>query len=275
MASLVEGDVHIPGIGNMSKKAAAGGVIVAGGIVGIAYYRHRNAASSSSTSATDTSGAIDPSTGVPYADEYSGGIDPSTGIPYADEGGYGATGIDPLTGLPYVDEGGTGITGTGTSTGSGGYTTNADWATAAENALQAQGVSPSTAATAISKILAGLPVTSAQQDIFLEAVGLLGSPPNGYPQPIKLTDTPGHPGTTKVKIPNVVGTDVEQASQILTAEGLKPKGPSGVKGEIHTVTATEPKVGSTVNTNTTVTLRYKTTKESSGHKSGGGGVIHK
>lgn len=269
MASMVEGNVHIPGIGEMSKKKAAGAVIIAAGIVGIAYYRHsKNAAAAtanttdSSTAATDASSAIDPSTGVPYADEYAGGIDPNTGEPYALEG-YG--GYDPFSG----------VTGTTVTTSTSGYSTNADWATAAESELAAMGVNPTAAATAISRVLAGLPVTTQQQDLFLEAVGLLQAPPNGYPQPIKLTDTPGQPGATKVRVPNVVGVDVEQATQILTAEGLKPKGPKGVPHEIHTVTSTSPRANAMVNSGTTVTLHYKTVHEADGHKSGGGGVIHK
>lgn len=185
-------DVKIPGVGQVPKPVAIGGVGILGGILIYAYYKRRqasNAASATdqSSSSSDTSaGSSDTSGSSDYTDgqTYLGGAE---GInPYA-SGGYSNDcyyGINPATGecLP------------GPS-GSSTYTTNTEWASAVENDLQANGYSYAVIATAISKILAGLSVTSDQQSIFLQGVGLEGEPPQGYPKPIKVIDTPSQPSS--------------------------------------------------------------------------------
>lgn len=199
--------IKIPGLGEVPKKTALIAGAAAVGIIAVVAIRHKSssgaATSSTATGATPPDpNAIDPTTGVPYSQEgganvagYSSGYQ----IPYGTGGGgYGAggSGFD-AAGYPIGSEAdlawqniqnGTGGTGGGVT----GITTNAEWVTEAESGVIPGSVS--TIAAAISKVLGGLAVTSAQRDLFLEAVGVLGNPPQGYPQPIKLKDTPAHPG---------------------------------------------------------------------------------
>ncbi|MBO2460973.1 fibronectin type III domain-containing protein [Actinomadura violacea] len=176
--------IKIPGVGTVPKKYAlmGGGVVVV--IVGVAYYRHRNAPQVPAASTAPSDGTYtDPTAGSTLPSGYLGdsGYYPSGGTPYAPYG-YDVYG-NPLP--------------ASTGLGSGGvYTTNLDWANAAESQLELSGVSQSVSGTAISKVLAGLAVTSDQKNIFLEAVGLLGQPPQGYPTPIKVSDPTGTPGGT-------------------------------------------------------------------------------
>lgn len=220
-------DIKVPGLGELPKKYVIGGVVVAGGIVVIVYFRHKSSATAAA--ATDTTGtsatgtttdpSIDPATGIPYAQEQqSSAIDPSTGIPFAEETGYGS------------DYGGLGNYGSyGTVnpnplTGSSTITTNEDWIGAAESGIVPG--SQATIAAAVTKILAGLPVTNAQRDIFLEAVGIIGNPPQGYPQPIKLKDTAAHPNPggpdkhTHRKPHTIEATGHEDLSQIAHANDV-------------------------------------------------------
>ena len=203
MAGL-DGTIKLPAVGEVKKKTAlivGGSAIVIGGVV---YIRNRKAASASdSGTSTDTSASnqsgtdsgIDPATGIPYADEGgSEGIDPATGIPYAEESSLGDFGdiggeIDPNTGIPFADEfgGGSGNIGTGGAVG-GGITTKEEWVQQAESDLNAPALGG-----AAAKIFGGLSVTKNEKDLFLEAVGLEGPPPGGYPTPIKLQDTAGQP----------------------------------------------------------------------------------
>lgn len=180
-------DIKIPLVGEVPKKWAVIGSGTLAVILGIAYWRHRNAANStaSTSAATGTTDPIDPSTGIPYSQEVNGGISPY------DYGGGSYFGTGDITG--YTPSGqpvySTGVTGS-----ISGYTTNSDWTTAAVSVLNAAGISVTDAENAIQRVLAGLSVTTLQQEYFMRAVGQLGEPPQGYPKPIKLTDTPGQPG---------------------------------------------------------------------------------
>src|SRR6266487_1685006 len=64
--------------------------------------------------------------------------------------------------------------------------TNESWDQEAVSALQLSGFSAHVAGLAISRVLGGQTVTPEQEQIFLQAVGLLGPPPAGYPAPIKV-----------------------------------------------------------------------------------------
>jgi len=188
----LDGNIKLPLAGEVSKKTAlvGGGVVVA--ILVVSYLRHSKAQAAATPASTDTTvsdqtgtdAGIDPATGVPYADEttsalgtYDTGIDPSTGIPYAEELGYG---------------GGVGAGGGGGTTSTSGISTNDQWLEEAEGQFPGH-----TASQAFTRILGGVAVTANQKDLFMEAVGVFGNPPQGYPQPIKLLDTKGHPGPTK------------------------------------------------------------------------------
>jgi hypothetical protein len=185
--------IKLPGIGTVPKGAAVAGIGLTAGILAYAYYRRSH--STGSAPGTDTSGtpadsgdSIDPSTGLPYNQE-SGG----TGYGLPGYGGYSSGGYSPYD---YYY-------GSSSSSSSTTYTTNLDWEEAATSALADEGVSTATSSAAISRVLAGLGVTTAQKEIMLKAVGLLGAPPNGYPTPIHVVDSAAQPagGSTAVSKP--------------------------------------------------------------------------
>ena len=185
--------IDLPGTGPVQKKYVMIGGVVLAGTLGYAYYRNRRAAAAAAVTApSDSSVGVDPS------------IDPATGVPYASELGSGGAdgGVSSYGGSYYgtgqitgYDQYGNPVYSTGI-TGNLQYTTNSGWATQAENDLQAAGYDFTTASQAISRVLAGLTVTSAQDQMFLQAVGLDGQPPQGYPTPVKIVDSPAQPVTT-------------------------------------------------------------------------------
>jgi PASTA domain len=268
------GDISVPGLGEVPKKYAIGAVAVAAGLGVIVYIRARNtaktaAAADTSTATADTSGydpTIDPSTGIPYAEENA--IDPSTGIPYAEEN----------SGMGTSDYGGAGAYGTGYDAagypiGSSqdiawsqqqttGITTNNEWVQEAiGGSLPGD---PGTIQTALSAVLGGLTVTTAQKNLFLEAVGVLGNPPQGYP-PIHTSDTSAQPATpakasATVKVPNTVGQTQAGAFAIISQAGLHPTGTPDVPGKILQVQSQSPKAGTSVARNSTVHLTSKVLK---------------
>ena len=223
----LDGDVKIPGMGELPKKYVVGGVAVAGGIVVIVYVRKKKAAAAAAATPATTTGALvtdpagnqcamlDPNSGYcPGTPEDTAYQQQSTGsyagLGYGGNIGYAGTGVsgaglqqdpagnqcaavNPATGYcPGTSEdvaaGGTTSTGTGTT---GSISTNSDWV------QEALGVVPGDTATvqsALTGVLAGLTVTTAQKNLFLEAVALVGQPPQGYPQPIKTSDTAAQPG---------------------------------------------------------------------------------
>lgn len=167
--------MKIPGIGTVKTTYVYIGVGITAAIVLFAYYRRSQAGASAPAAAVDAQ-AVDPystdSTAAGYNTVY-----PS---------GYSSTGYD-LYGNPLPPS---------TGLGSGGaYTTNNDWATAAQDALAGAGIARETSGLAIGHVLGGLTVTTTQQGYFLQAVGLLGQPPQGYPKPIKIVDAPAPPSS--------------------------------------------------------------------------------
>jgi hypothetical protein len=201
-----KGDIKLPGLGKVDKKYAIGGGLAAIAIVVVVIIRKKSAANAAAaatpaTGTTDTTAStdptIDPATGVPYADE----LGSQYGSGLGDLSGYGGTGSSAVSGdydaagYPIGSEadlqwqqaqsGTTPITGLST----GAVTTNSAWLQEAVSVLANQGGDTATIQTALTMVLGGLTVTSAQQSLFLEAVGTLGQPPQGYPQPIKLSNT--------------------------------------------------------------------------------------
>lgn len=168
----LDGEIKVPVAGPMKKKTLAIAVIGAAGVVGIIWWR-RTHGSSSSAAAVDPNAAD--SAVTPTDGSFSLGPDTTAGDPFG-------TG-----GVPVDAGGGSGGT-VGSIPTSTGFTTNAEWAQQAEADL---GGSANVAA-AINKVLGGVTVTTAQKEIFEQAVGLEGQPPQPYP-PIHTTDTPGHP----------------------------------------------------------------------------------
>lgn len=280
---MADHEVKVPGVGPVKKKwAIAGGAAVVL-IVGVAYMRHKSAANAAAASAaTPATGGTattpapggtsqypsDGTTGNP-SDPYS--VDPATGITYGDEGNQGgfynqgyaaqspALGYDQYSGYGGYYYGNTNPTTNNT------ISTNEQWLTQSENDLQGVGYDQATAAAALSKVLAGLPVSAAQKAIFEQALGIDGNPPQGYPTPIKLTSTPGQPGggnTGKVKVPYVVGLDEGHAAANLSNAGLHPHGPPvhQVRGQYQQVTGQSPSAGTLVSKGSTVSLTVKVVK---------------
>jgi hypothetical protein len=248
MAGL-DGDIKIPGAGELPKKYVIGAVAVGIGIVVIVYVRKKNsAAATTASSATgmvsDPAGnqcvALDPNSGycpgspedVAFQESASGasyaasGYGGGIGYPGSSAAGLGLTtdpagnycaAVNPATGYcpgspqdQAALQSGSSTSGTGTTSTGGAPTTNSAWMADALAVLP--GGSSSANEAALAGVLGGLTVTTAQKNIFLEAVGLEGQPPGGYPQPIKTSDTSAHPGSPSKAAGAVTG---------LTAHGVK------------------------------------------------------
>lgn len=136
------------------------GLVVVGGVL---WYRKRSGGSSSAaapaTAATDPN-AIDPATGIPYADEQAGN--------YA---GY----TQGISGYGY----GTPTLGGGTSPTGTTFTTNAQWVQAATAGLTALGYNGSDVGAALGLYLLGMPLSADQVTIVQTAVAEFGPPPVG------------------------------------------------------------------------------------------------
>jgi len=221
-------DIKVPGLGELDKKYVIWGVVAGVGVGVIVYFRSRNKATAAA--AADTSGSsgqvvtdpagntcttLDPNSGYcPGSPEdtafqesltgsysglgFNGGQFGGTGVSTAgllsDPAGNQCIAVNPATGYcpgTPQDQQALAGQGAGTGTGTGTTTTNTDWIN------EALGVLPGdqdTIRTALVDVLAGIAVTTAQKNIFLEAVGVIGQPPGGYPTPIKTTDTSAQPG---------------------------------------------------------------------------------
>lgn len=222
----LDGNIKIPGAGEMPKKyvllgVGAGTIAI---IVIVIRKRKANEANAAAATAVTTAGtvtdpsgnvctALDPNSGycpgspedTAYQETATGslgdegygqgsgdlgyGTGTSTaGLTYVtDPGGNQCTAVDPNTGYcPGFAPPATGTTGTGT------VTTNSEWET--EVLALLPGGASSANESALRGVLAGSTVTAAQLSIFNDALSLgLGPPPQGYPTPIKTSDTNGQP----------------------------------------------------------------------------------
>jgi PASTA domain len=272
-------DVHLPGVGNVKKGYVYAGAAAIVVIVGVAYMRHKNAAASAAAtnSASGTSGtvtdpagnvcaALDPGSGYcpgspedeQYLEQQSAGLG-DTGEGYDEYPGGGAgeylqtdangnqcVSLDPTTGL---------CPGTSTGTGTTTVTTNAQWVVEAEEQLG----NTSTIQAALGYALSGSPVTAAQKNIFMEAVGLLGPPPQGYPPLNVHGSTTGQGGT--VTVPNVNGERVETAIAKLSVAGLTSHQSGSRKpGVAYYVNSQTPGAGKRVAAKSVVDLKIGTKK---------------
>lgn len=288
----LEGKIKIPLIGEVGKKPALIGGAAFAAFIGFMYIRHRNNATTTNANpaggtaagaAGDTGTVTDPAGNVcsalsssgsgycpgteediAYSNEAGGLGYNSTGALGSDLGFGGGTGYNPVSGL-YTDPNGvscanplpSGYCPTNTTTGGGNpgpgtYANNEQWLEAAEQAM------PGTDLTvAAAKIFAGIAVTANQKDTFLEAAGLIGPPPNGYPT-IHTTDTKGHPGSQgKVAVPVVTGERRITATAKLRAAGLSPEVVVKTKvppGKEAVVIDTNPNGGTQVSKGSKVTV---------------------
>lgn len=173
--------MKIPGIGEVKPVYAVGGGALVLGVVGYAYYKNKKSQSAAAAAATTSAAASDGTLAGTGAGD--SGIDPSTGLPYADEEGDGVGtygGIDPATGVPYYDE----ITQSSTTTNPNTITTNQQWIEQAESDGQnlfgaTSAVADSAVEAYISQTTAGLPAN--EYTLMQSLVAELGQPPTGGP----------------------------------------------------------------------------------------------
>lgn len=100
----------------------------------------------------------------------------------------------------------------GTPTTAAGPTTNAEWQTLAVEALTADGYPPLTIETAISKYLAGTPITVTEQALISQAFRHQGRPPEGAPVMTTAPETAvgGGSSPTAAPVPQNVTQPVAQ-----------------------------------------------------------------
>lgn len=246
---------------SVPKKTA---YIVGGGaalVVAYALYkRHQNAANATAaanTSATggtaDNPGNIDPATG------YVSGSAEDVAALAAQGGGYGLG-----YGIGGGIAGGGNVNTNVSPNPAGGYTSNSQWAQAAEAYITggSGGGGPTDAVgNALGKYLTGGELTPDQQSIVNQAIAFQGYPPvsgpNGYPPAMRTAPTPTPAAQTQVRVPSVIGARQEDAFTIISEAGLKPIGTPVVHGKVLHVVSQKPTAGATVNKGTTVTLTSK------------------
>jgi len=223
---------------------------------------------------SDTAGEIeDPTTGTYYPDTSD---DPETGLTYqqeiteygsvsaADAAGSGVTDQAALQGedpTEYEEQ----IGQTPQATTGSTVTTNAQWMAEVETGLSEQNYTASDIGQALAAYFAGKPLGTSSDGtnlytIMSLAISEYGPPPVGS-YPLLMGGKTPPAAAPKVKIPDVTGMNVEQATVTLTAAGLKASGPAGVKDVAHVVTGTSPAEGTSVAPGSTVTLEYKSDSE--------------
>jgi len=263
----LEGKIKVPGLGEVGKKPAVIGVGIGVAIVVVVIVRKKatanntapgttQAASGDQTDPAGNVGQIDPATGyVTGSPEDQQALAQGSTAAFSDLGlgGIGVnSGIDPATGIPYAYETGGGSSG-GTTTTTAVTPTRETWLEQAISDMSAPNL-----AEIAPKIWAGIAVSKADKDTFLEAVALEGAPPGGYPTPIKLTDTAGQPGPTgTVTVPHVVGEHLDAAEHKLEAAGFKPVRNTVPKGKSVIVTSQSPAGGTKAKKGSSVALIFK------------------
>ena len=283
-------DLKVPGLGNVQKKYVIGGVVVGGLIAVAVFIRARSAAKTAAANQTasqatsggvtdpagNTCSALDPNSGYcPGSPEdqqwqqdnsgyYSSGdiaAEDAAGVGgisaaglVTDPAGNQCEAVDPATGYcpgTPQDIAGQGSTATGTIGATGTSTTpqtNSDWLTAALQVLPGGDTSANEAA--LAGVLGGLTVTTAQKNIFLEAVGLEGQPPQGYPTPIKTSDTSAQPGTSSKAAGAISGLTVVPSGTGIQAKWKAASGATG--GYAWNLTGPQTESGKTTSTVVTI-----------------------
>jgi len=236
------------------------------GLLGIALIRYRKQQQEAAATAAANAAAQTPGTGLGTSDA----IDPASGFPYGSaedaaaltaQAGYNS----PIGGLGYSNLGyNYGVPSAGYPT-SGGFTSNAQWAQAAEAYLVGQGGDANSIGNALGKYITGGVVNDpTAQSIINQAIAFEGYPPvpgpNGFPPSIQQGSTPVNPPPTttpnqNVVVPKVIGLPGSQAYQILRSEALNPE-PGGVKAS-RIVIGTSPAAGTSVPKHTTVVVRFR------------------
>jgi hypothetical protein len=184
--TVLEGTVKTP-FGEVSKKTA---LIVGGGLFGlliIVYYRSKKAKDAAATAAAGANTGIDPATGYTYGS-------PEDAAALANQSAY----VTP-----------TGVGGGGGGSGSTttGFVSNGQWAQAAEQFMQAEGLveDPAALASALGKYITGQPASDTDMNLINQAIAFQGLPPiagpSGYPPSINRAPVTTTPPTTTDKLP--------------------------------------------------------------------------
>jgi hypothetical protein len=181
----LEGTLNTP-LGKVPKKGAV--IVGVGGaaVLGIVWYRSKQQAASSTDANATGNSDIDPATGFPYGSPEDQAAQSQI---QASSGGYG-----PL--YNYGLGGGGGYNPT--PQGPGSYTSNAQWAQAAEDYLvNTIGEHASDVGNALGKYITGQAVTSDQKAFIEQAIAFAGAVPvpagDGFPPSIR--DVPQPPPT--------------------------------------------------------------------------------
>lgn len=165
------GDVKLPGIGPVSKRAlligGAGAVVV----MGVLWYRKRTSTPASTSDTTGDTSGVDTS-GLDTSGDLVSGL------------GSGGTITD---------------TSTTTNTGPGTFTSNAQWTQYAEQILAPEETDGGAAlSAALGAYIVGKPVDATQESLIDQAISVAGYPPvggpTGYPPGIRQSPPGGQPG---------------------------------------------------------------------------------
>lgn len=178
---------------NLTKKQKTGVAIGAVALLAaILYWRHAASSSSSSSTGAADPTAIDPLTGLPFAQDQT--TDPLTGLTYLGEAQQygsvsaaeaafsGATSADGYSAGYGASSGGTAgypTSNVGTTTTGNGYATNAQWSQAVTAGLAQLGYDPQTIGAALGAFFAQMQLTSDQAAIVQAAEAEFGPPPQG------------------------------------------------------------------------------------------------
>lgn len=273
MASLLEGNVKIPGVGEVPKIAVGGGLAVTGYLIWRARTKSAAAAAPSPGGATadpypsdGTIGnpndpySVDPATGVTYGDEsvgYSGNqVAPSSqnaGDAYPWDGTYNNPddpySMDTSSGTTYGDEGFSGGSGgSGGTSGGPPFSTNAQWSQYAITTLTTDdpGVNVGQLTTALGAYIAGGKVTTAQESLIQQAIAVAGTPPvagaGGNPPGINVGGSKAGGGTKAANpVSGLKVSDADYTSVTLTwqpSEGASGYSVRGGPNVVRTDSAT-------------------------------------
>jgi hypothetical protein len=183
------GGVKLPGVGRVPKKWLV--IVGVASLASIGYFAYRRK-SAAAVPAADGSGQIDPATG-----DVAGSAQDQMDLAALQDGSAYGTGA---AGGYYAGSGALGVSGvTPPVPGTGGFTTNGQWAQQAEADLGGIGVDPVALAAALGHYLTGSPLTTAEQTLVDQAIAEEGYPPvagaTGYPPAMHASPTgPGGTG---------------------------------------------------------------------------------
>lgn len=183
------GGVKLPGVGRVPRKWLV--IVGVASIGSIAYFAYRRKGAAAVPAADGSTGQIDPLTGdvagsaqdqmdlAALQDSSAYGTGTAGGY-YAGSGALGTSGVNPP--VP----------------GTGGFTTNGQWAQQAEADLGGIGVDQLALAAALGHYLTGSPLSSAEQSLVDQAIAEEGYPPvagpSGYPPAMHATPAGGGTG---------------------------------------------------------------------------------